>query len=71
MTPSVGLTNSLSREDARRVLDVLYAVLNGDAYPINALTQPHIESIIEKIDADLQTGWTGHAYTEWMDGVGP
>ena len=61
----------LGPEDLRRILDVLYTVLNGETYPINSLTQAHIESIIEKIDSDLQTGWTGWAYTEWMEGTGP
>lgn len=57
--------------DLRRILDVLLAVNNGETYPINDLTQPHIEAIIEEIDGQLGTGWTGGAYTVWMDGVGP
>jgi hypothetical protein len=61
----------MDNNDYRRILDVLLSVMNGESYPINDLTKPHIETIIEKIDGQLKTGWTGEAYTIWMDGVGP
>lgn len=61
----------MSNEDLRRILDILLTVLNGENYPINDLTQPHIETIIEKIDGQLKTGWTGEAYTIWMKGIEP
>jgi hypothetical protein len=61
----------LNSADSRRILDILLSVLNGEAYPINDLTQPHIEAIIEDIDHQLDTGWVGEAYTIWMEGVGP
>jgi hypothetical protein len=57
--------------DSRRVLDVLLSVLNGEPYPVNDVTKPHLEEIIEKIDAQLDTGWTGESYTVWMEGTGP
>jgi hypothetical protein len=56
---------------ARRILDVLLSVLNGESYPLNQITRTHLEKIIEDIDGQLETGWTGEAYTIWMDGVGP
>jgi hypothetical protein len=56
---------------ARRILDVLLSVLNGESYPLNQITRTHLEKIIEDIDGQLETGWTGEGYTIWMDGVGP
>jgi hypothetical protein len=50
---------------------VLLSVLNGESYPLNQITRTHLEKIIEDIDGQLETGWTGEAYTIWMDGVGP
>lgn len=57
--------------DQRRILDVLLSVLNGEEYPINEETRPHLERLIEEIDRYLETGWTGYAYTVWMAAVGP
>jgi histidine triad (HIT) family protein len=62
---------ALKKLDFRRILDVLLAVLNGDRYPVNDETRPHLETIVETIDAALETGWTGYGYTEWMPGTGP
>ena len=61
----------LLEHDGRRVLDVLLSVLNEESYPLNQITRPHLEEIVEKIDGQIKTGWTGEAYTIWMDGVGP
>jgi hypothetical protein len=55
----------------RRILDVLLSALNGETYPINDVTRPELEEIIEEIDYQLDTGWTGEGYTVWMNGVGP
>jgi hypothetical protein len=68
----MGLTHEvpvLDEDDLRRVIDVLLSVNNGDIYPVNDVTKPHIEAIIEKIDAELDTGWVGEAYTVWMAGL--
>ena len=65
------MSKLLNEHDLRRVLDVLLSVNNGDPYPINDTTKSHIETIIEKIDGELETGWTGEAYTIWMEGVAP
>jgi hypothetical protein len=61
----------LDKYDARRILDVLLSLKNEEPYPINAITESHLEKIIEKIDYQLDTGWTGFGYTVWMEGVGP
>ena len=61
----------LNAIDLRRILDVFLSINNGESYPMNDITKSHFEEIIEKIDYQLDTGWTGEAYTIWMEGVGP
>jgi hypothetical protein len=61
----------LNEYDARRILDLLLAINNDEPYPLNDITRTHLEEIIEKIDYQLDTGWTGLGYTIWMEGVGP
>lgn len=65
------MSELLDEYDLRRILDILLTINNGDTYPVNDTTKPHLEEIVTKIDHQLNTGWTGLGYTIWMEGVGP
>jgi len=40
----------LDGSDLQRIIDVLLSTINGELYPINDITKPHLEKIIEQID---------------------